>query len=108
MRLCGSTIRSTVLATHALRWHSIGMHTEDSKDQTGTAEHIAKRVQSLESLASTLNQWALNHQDKIPRPAKLRLNPLLGHIPGELMGLRASLRNYDAALAAALDRTETE
>lgn len=59
------------------------MDIEDTHDGTGTAEDVAKRLQMLESLASTLNVWALNHDDIIPKSAKLRLNPLLGHIQGK-------------------------
>jgi len=80
------------------------MHTEDAEDQTGTPEDVARRLQILESLATTLDVWANNNEAKIPRGPWLTLCTYRGSLQGEVLGLRHSLTEYDAQVASAYEQ----
>jgi len=72
-----------------------------------TPDRIAKLVLDLGTLRSTLDRWAIQHEEKIPRRAASRLAQYRTLLSATIADLRGSLRQYDPKLAAALKERES-
>jgi hypothetical protein len=78
------------------------MQTDEADEQSGTAAHIAQRVANLQMIFRTINIWADNNQEAIPRGANKSLATIRTLLSMELLDLESSLKRYDAALSAVI------